>query len=166
MRRSPIVVAAAVILILTAAAAWSQALAADSCEDLLGDTLFRCQGKHEFLKGGSSFDECLRFNSSAPVESAKFDLIVEGLGDTLGCSCKALGSFNAPKFNTAKDFHCVTTESGAVWSGKVTGSGKIKNVQALFESGIAYVFQCVPDPTCALTLAPQTPDTRSHYLNP
>jgi hypothetical protein len=119
---------------------------ATNCEDLLGDNIYRCQGKSEF--GVEPFDECFRFSSTTPTVSSKFDLTVDGLEDTLGCSCKAKGNFTTPTWNDSKEWVCVTPSSGFTWGGKVGGKGKISKVYAADAGGITYTFNCVIDPAC------------------
>jgi hypothetical protein len=140
--------------------------AQSSCEDLLGDTVYSCEVKSEVV---DPFIECLRFNSTAPTISGNFDLVVDGLGSReFGCSCKATGSFKNPKFDTSKEWVCVSTDqvdssgSGYTWWGKVTSSGKIKKVNAASSDGATYVFNCVIDPACTNIVTSQ-PEAPSFY---
>jgi hypothetical protein len=122
------------------------------CDGLLGDNVYRCQVKSDF---GDPFEDCLRFNSSAPTVSDMFDLSVDGLnpGAPLGCSCKSTGSFTSPKFNGSKEWVCVTPMTSAdgvgyVWGGKVASKGKINHVYANGSMGDSFIFNCVIDPAC------------------
>lgn len=117
-----------------------------NCEDLLGDNIYRCQGKND--SDGEPFDECFRFNSTTPTVSSMFDMTVDGLGETLGCTCKAKGNFKNPIWGESKEWECVTPDTGFVWAGKVAGKGKISKVHAADSSGRTYVFTCVIDPAC------------------
>ena len=120
-----------------------------TCESLLADNVYNCDVK---VETGDTFNDCLRFHSAAPVKSTKFDLSIDLLGDSLGCSCKTTGSFKSPHPDASKEFLCTTSTvpggGGATWSGKVKANGKISNVQAVFETGVSYIFVCVPDPAC------------------
>lgn len=140
--------------------------AQSSCEDLLGDTVYSCEVKSEM---GEPFTDCLRFNSTAPTTSGNFDLVVDGLGSkAFGCSCKATGSFKKPKFDTSKEWVCVTTDqvdtdgSGYTWWGKVTAAGKIIKVNAAGSDGATFVFNCVVDPACVPSVLSQ-PEASSFY---
>lgn len=124
---------------------------AATCEDLLGNNVYRCEGIGE----GSfePFDECFRFNSTAPTVSDKFDLTVDGLGgETLACSCKATGKVTNPAWDQSKEWVCITSPSSSegsyTWGGKVGGKGKISKVYAVDSSGGTYIFSCVVDPAC------------------
>lgn len=131
-----------------------------NCEDLLGDKIYRCQGKDEFY--GEPFDECFRFNSTTPTVSNKFDLTVDGLYQTLGCSCKAKGNFKNPIWGGSNEWECVTPDSGYLWAGKVAGKGKISKVHAAHASGSTWVFNCVIDPACVRSSV-STIDTLTVY---
>lgn len=120
---------------------------ATNCEDLLGDNIYRCEGKNE--SDIRLFNECFRFNSTTPSVSTKFDLYVDGLGTTLGCSCKAKGSFTNPTWGDSKEWECVAP-NGYVWAGKVAGKGKISKVHAVSAEGSTYIFNCVVDPACVV----------------
>ena len=123
---------------------------AATCEDLLGNNVYRCEGIGEH--GMGTFDECFRFNSTAPTVSDKFDLTVDGLGETLACSCKATGKVTNPVWDQSKDWVCITSPSSSegsyTWGGKVGGKGKISKVYAVDSSGGTYIFSCVIDPAC------------------
>ena len=118
---------------------------ASGCEELLGDNVYRCEVKSST---GSLNDDCLRFNSTLPSESSKFDLSIDLLGDTLGCSCKTTGNFKNPVFDNSKEWVCTTPDTGFMWGGKVAGKGKITKVYAIDSRGASFIFNCVIDPTC------------------
>jgi hypothetical protein len=100
---------------------------ATNCEDLLANNVYRCEVRSD---AGFLNDDCLRFNSTTPIESSNFDLSIDLLGDTLECSCKTTGSFKSPTFDSSKEWVCTTPDTGYVWGGKVAGKGKITKVYA------------------------------------
>lgn len=130
---------------------------AANCEELLGNNVYRCEAIGE-NSIGPPFNECFRFNSTAPTVSNNFDLTVDGLGDTLGCSCKATGKVARPAWDQSKEWVCVTSatssEGGFTWGGKVAGKGKISKVYAISSDGSTYMFSCVIDPACVYEPSP------------
>lgn len=133
------------------------AQAAANCEDLLDNNAYRCEVTRQ---DGSSFEDCFVFNSDSPVVG-DFDLTVEGLGQTLGCSCETK---KADKFKQTKTFLCVTAREddnvsvadnvsvpdSIAFEGKVAGKGtKIKKGQVVENDGFSYIFTCELDPSCA-----------------
>jgi hypothetical protein len=117
-----------------------------TCENFLGDSVYRCEVQGEDL--GDTFFDCFRFNSSAPSVSEKFDLGIDLLGDTLGCSCMATGSFTHPNPNASKEFTCVGSTTTSSFQGKVAASGKIKGFEAAFSDGFTFLISCKEDANC------------------
>ena len=134
-----------------------------NCQDLLDNNVYRCQVKSDF---DTAFEDCFRFTSPG-VQSQDFDLFTDGLGEVLGCECKAKGSFKNPRFNKSNDFHCVNAREqaegeaflniafegqvSAEWDrGKKRGK-RINNGQAVNEFGDSFVFQCKLDPACSVS---------------
>lgn len=116
---------------------------APSCTFLLEDNHYLCEVKSE---SGAKAEECLRLSSTGIV-SSKFDVFVVGIGEVLGCSCKAQGSFDTAQFNTSKEFFC-TNDSSIALEGKVTRKGKIKGGQIVYGNGQSFVYRCKVVPSC------------------
>jgi hypothetical protein len=151
------------VLILAVAGRAPLMQAAENCQDLLDNNAYHCQVTRQ---DGSSFEDCFVFNSASPV-LGDFDLTVEGLGQTLGCSCETK---KADKFKQTKTFLCVTAREdenvsvadtvsdgdnvsvpdSIAFEGKVSGKGtKIKKGQVVENDGFSYIFTCELDPSCA-----------------
>jgi hypothetical protein len=142
-------------LALTLAVAGNAQPVQANCEDRLDNNAYRCQITFEG-DPGDSFEDCLIFNSEDPF-FGDFDLFVEGLGTTLGCSCEA----TKKKFDGSNTFLCVNAlldnvsiddgSAAVAFEGKVTKKGKkIKKGQVVFNDGASYIFTCELDPTCEL----------------
>jgi hypothetical protein len=116
-----------------------------SCAERLGNNVYRCTVAPE---GGGTFTDCLRFASPGAV-SDKFDLTTDQLGTTLGCTCKAKGKPNRPRFDASAEFECtgdedVSFEGTVARNGRRIGKGFVANA-----AGAAFVFTCTLDPACA-----------------
>ena len=141
-------------LALTLAVAGRAQTVQANCEDRLDNNVYRCEITFsEFPE--MPFEDCLRFNSEDP-ELGDFDLHVDGLGATLGCSCETK---NKKKFKKSNRFLCVGADNenvsesnGAVtFGGKATSKGKkIKKGQIVFEDGASYIYNCELDPAVCL----------------
>ena len=121
---------------------------AENCEEVLDNNVYRCQVKSDF---GTAFEDCFSFISPGD-RSDKFDLFVDGLGQVLGCSCRASGSFNSPAFDASKEFQCVTNGVdgfGIAFNGRADRT-QLKKGQVVNEFGDSFLFECKRDPTCAI----------------
>jgi len=115
-----------------------------SCAERLGSKVYRCTVA---AQAGGTFTDCLRFSSPGAI-SDKFDLVTDQLGATLGCTCKAKGKPNKPKFDTSSEFACtgdedVSFEGTVNRNGKKIGKGFVANA-----AGAAFVFSCTEDAAC------------------
>jgi len=115
-----------------------------SCADRLGSKVYRCTVA---AQSGGTFTDCLRFSSPGSI-SDKFDLVTDQLGANLGCTCKATGKPNKPKFDASSEFEC-TGDQEVSFEGTVNRKGnKIGKGFAANAAGAAFVFSCSEDAAC------------------
>lgn len=143
MKRTLFIPAVSLTLLLGATVGPGLALP-NECGERLANNRYRCTVKDEL--GTPPFEMCLQFISPG-VESAKFDLLVNG--GSFGCSCKAGRGFSNPDFTGAKEFLCVDAATATAMEGKVSGNGKlIPHGEQIDEDGDATFFHCKLDLLC------------------
>src|SRR5262245_61964610 len=88
-------------LVVTLAVAGRAPMAQANCEDRLDNNTYHCELTFEG-EPDAPFEECLHFNSEDP-QVGDFEVGVDGLETTLGCSCEA----TKKKFDGSNTFLCV-----------------------------------------------------------
>lgn len=142
-----------------------------TCDTNVANKVYFCNVVSDF---GGGFTDCFRFTSPGNI-SLRFDLTIDGLGDTLACSCDATGSSTNASFNASNNFQCTTTSApagglGIMFHGKTKGS-KLKKGNAVSEFGDSFVFDCVLDVANACLIVGPPPLTSGEpaggrYANP
>lgn len=154
MRKSLCTVGALTTFLLTSAMT-SHTASAKTCQDLLGSNAYHCQIKVEPSSGIEPFGACFTFIAEAPGVQPNFVLhlvVDEFPGDlfALSCNCKAERAFKNPAFGKSREFLCASIHSEEFVNLAVEGEAGKDEISGQFvdESGLAYVYKCVLDPTC------------------
>jgi hypothetical protein len=142
---------------------FATAVAQRNCEDVLNSNVYRCEVKSSF---GTQFPDCLRFTSPG-FQSQHFDLFPDELGEVLGCECKARGTFNNPRFNESRSWHCASTggaDLGISFSG-VAGQVRLFRTEAVNEDGESFVLDCELDLACTIEGVSPGSEASPSYLS-